>query len=536
MTSGVVGTKNFCDNLPPLFLRPECARMSTPLLYNVLFAWKCSSTHHKLALDALRHLQSPTANQWMNLFLSHIETYLDGAKAPDNKFKDFKNHVLHVHENYWGGAVTSTQKWYELTKTALAAKKWAEVVYNAGVLSHYYSDPWQPFHTGQSEQEGIVHRAAEWSIACAYQELQAILEEGDGYPTVTIPDSEDWLGDMVRHAANTAHEHYQASIDHYDLKKGTKDPPAGLDDELRRRIAPLLGSAVVGFARILDRAIAETGAQPPKTNITLLGVMAKLTVPIFFVTKKMKDAKEKATVLAMYNEFQQTGKVLATLPEDDDAIRALHAEEVSKIPLEQLDAEIPPPPGQKHVSKTPTPAKSLVASPPSVEPSVKLLSQPTAKEALEEPPRPLNTNQKFYLDRTAPVEKAPSIGPKTASQLERIGVKTVAHLLDQPADAIAARLKQKHLDATTIRAWQQQARLVCEVPRLRGHDAQLLVACSIGSREELAVSNLTDLYRAVDAFAQSPSGQRILRDSAAPDLNEVQEWITAAQSVSAAAA
>ncbi len=527
--------------------------MSTPLLYNVIFAWKCSSTHHKLAMDALRHLESPAADQWMNLFLAHIETYLDGAKAPDNKFKDFKNHVLHVKDNYWGGAVAATQKWYEHTKSALAVRNWAEAVYSAGVLSHYYSDPWQPFHTGQTEQEGIVHRAAEWSIACAYQELQALLEANDsGYPDVPMPTGSDWLGDMVRHAARTSNVHYQASIDHYDLKKGTKDPPTGLDDDLRRRIAPLLGSAVVGFAKILDRAIAETGVTPPNTNVTLLGVMAQLTVPIFFITKKMKDSKEKAVVLAMYNEFQKTGKVLNTLPEDDKIIRALHAEEVSKIPLAKLDAEIPPAPGQAHVSASPMPA--AVAQPKPIataEPTVKVLT-PTASppvrnveapaKAAVTPPTVIektvakDAGLRFYLDASQPVEKAPSIGPKSASQLERIGVKTVGDLLDQPAATIAAKLNQKHMDTTIVRGWQQQARLVCEVPKLRGHDAQLLVACSVGTRRDLAEAHAGDLHRAVEAFAQSPSGLRILRDSAAPDLKEVQEWIAAAKSIPTSAA
>lgn len=528
--------------------------MSTPLLYNVIFAWKCSSTHHNLAMDALRHLKSPSADQWMNLFLAHIETYLDGAKAPDNKFKDFKNHVLHVKDNYWGGAVAATQKWYEHTKSALAVRNWAEAVYSAGVLSHYYSDPWQPFHTGQTEQEGIVHRAAEWSIACAYQELQALLEaSGTGYPDVSMPTGSDWLGDMVRHAAKTSNVHYQASIDHYDLKKGTKNPPTGLDDDLRRRIAPLLGSAVVGFAKILDRAIAETGVTPPKTNVTLLGVMAQLTVPIFFITKKMKDSKEKAVVLAMYNEFQQTGKVLNTLPEDDKIIRALHAEEVSKIPLAQLDAEIPPPPGQAHVSSAPIPAAVVAPKPIAIaEPTVKVLTPATSTSVhnIAANPKPTVTPSpavaektavqepalRYYLDTSQPVEKAPSIGPKMASQLERIGVKTVGNLLDQPAEKIAAKLNQKHMDATLIRGWQQQARLVCEVPRLRGHDAQMLVACSIGHRGDLASANAEDLHRAVDAFATSPSGQRILRDSAAPDLKEVLEWIAAAKSVTTSAA
>ncbi len=529
--------------------------MTQPLLFNVLFAWKCSSTHHKLAMDALRQLRAPQAETWRNMFLGHIETYLDGAKAPDNKFKDFKNHVLHVHEGEWGGAIKATEQWYEKTRTALAAKQWAEAVYNAGVLSHYYSDPWQPFHTGQTEQEGIVHRAAEWSIACAYNELQELLEtELGGYPEVPMPTGNDWLAEMVRYGAHTSNPHYQFSIDHYDLKSGTKNPPTGLDAELKRRIAKLIGGAVSGFARILDRLIAEADVTPPHTNVTLLGVMAQLTVPIFFVTKKMKNAKEKAAVLAMYNEFQQTGKVLKTLPEDDWEIRRMHAEEVSKTPLQQLDKEIPPPPGQAFippVAKQPPVAapKPTASSPPAVEqpvakskpaqpvaPSVPPETKPAVvKPAVAETPavtvKPQEPKSlRLYLDRKDPIEKAPSIGPKTAGQLENVGVKLVSDLLDRPAETIAAALKIRHFDATLIKGWQHQAQLMCTVPGLRGYEAQLLVACSITSRSDLAAAQPPDLTRTVAAFAQTPSGQRVLRDSAIPDEAEVTSWITAAQS------
>lgn len=531
--------------------------MSQPLLFNVLFAWKCSSTHHKLAMDALRHLRNPQAETWRNLFLGNIETYLDGAKAPDNTFKDFKNHVLHVHDGEWGGAIKAAQLWYERTRSALVAKQWAEAVYNAGVLSHYYSDPWQPFHTGQTEQEGIVHRAAEWSIACAYNELQELLEtELGGYPEVPMPTGDDWLAAMVRHGAHTSNPHYQFSIDHYDLKSGTKNPPTGLDAALKRCIARLIGGAVSGYARILDRVIAEAGVTPPATNITLLGVMAQLTVPIFFITKKMKDAKEKATVLAMFQEFQQTGKVLKTLPEDDRLIRQMHAEEVSKIPLEQLDKEIPPPPGQAFVppQAAPAPVAPRPKTPPVVQQPVSppVTQKPAAPPVAAEPKPPVTKpviteapvkpavpakpaepkTLRLYLDRKDPIEKAPSIGPKTAGQLENVGVKLVADLLDRPAETIAAALKIRHFDATLIRGWQHQAQLMCTVPGLRGYEAQLLVACSITSRSDLVAAHAPDLTRTVAAFAQTPSGQRVLRDSAIPDEAEITEWITAAQSAS----
>ena len=43
----------------------------------IIFRSECTSTHHKLAIDALRHLQSSDAVAWRNLFLRSFDTYLD---------------------------------------------------------------------------------------------------------------------------------------------------------------------------------------------------------------------------------------------------------------------------------------------------------------------------------------------------------------------------------------------------------------------------------------------------------------------------
>ena len=57
-----------------------------------------------LAVDALRHLRGADAERWSDLFLHHYGEYLAGSEAPDERFKDFRNHVLHVAEGQWGGA------------------------------------------------------------------------------------------------------------------------------------------------------------------------------------------------------------------------------------------------------------------------------------------------------------------------------------------------------------------------------------------------------------------------------------------------
>ena len=528
-------------------------------LFNVLFAWKCSSTHHKLALNALNHIRGDAADNWRNLCLANVETYLDGSKAPDNKFKDFTNHVLHVRDNHWGGAVKATQKWYAATVEALRAKKWSDAIYNAGVLSHYYTDPIQPFHTGQCEAEGIVHRAAEWSIACAYRELTDILEADlDGWPDVTVPAGDDWLAKMVVAGADLANPHYEVCIDHYDMKKGVKDPPTGLDQEMKDRIARLIGHAVVGYARIMERAFAESEAAPPATNITLLGVMAKLTIPIFWVTKKLKDAKERAIVEATFKEYEATGKVIDTLTDDDYMTRKAHCEEVLKKPLEELDEEDPKSIGTAHgigAPARPRPVKSKpaskqndasrVSSPPAPreeQPSVQrtpktdsvsaphpaLVSQSeTATLPTPSAPVPRIEEQadRFYLDVDMPVEKAPSIGAKTAALLEDHGVRTVGNLLSTDPDKLADSLDDRHIDAYTILTWQMQADLCCDVPNLRGHGAQFLTACGISHRGELASADPASLLKKVDSFVATPAGERILRGNERPDLAEVTDWI-----------
>ena len=129
------------------------------LLYSIISAAHASGTHHKLALDALRWLDSPAADLWQKLFLKHADLYLEGSKAPDQEFKDFKNHVLHPRDDYWGGAAEKVVSWYQHLVEALAQGDWQTAIYCAGVLSHYYTDPLHPFHTAQTEAENSIHRA-----------------------------------------------------------------------------------------------------------------------------------------------------------------------------------------------------------------------------------------------------------------------------------------------------------------------------------------------------------------------------------------
>ena len=307
-------------------------------LFRIVYAAHANGTHHKLALDALNHLQRRDAEAWRRVFLKHVDLYLEGSKAPDNSFKDFKNHVLHVGDEYWGGAPEKVEAWYGHTVTALRAEKWGDAAYAAGVLSHYYTDPVHPFHTGQTEAENSMHRACEWSINRSYDSLRKLGEQLYGSLTVPVPDGAHWQREMTCNAAEFSHRYYEKLIAHYDLKRGVVKPEEGLDEIARKIIAELLMYAATGYARLLDRAIAEAGVEAPNINLTLDTFLATLKMPAKWIEKKLSNDADKKLVQAMYDELKATGKVEQNLPEDDKIIRDLHAREVLAPKLAARDA------------------------------------------------------------------------------------------------------------------------------------------------------------------------------------------------------
>lgn len=136
---------------------------------------------------------------------------------------------------------------------------------------------------------------------------------------------------------------------------------------------------------------------------------------------------------------------------------------------------------------------------------------------------------RFFLSTSSEVAESPSIGPKTASRLKKVGVYTVRDLIDCDPEAIAERLDQRRIKSEHIEAWQRQAELVCRIPELRGHDAQLLVGCDVTDVDEIAAMNPRDLFALVKPFSETKEGVRILRNGKQPTLEEVTDWITWAQ-------
>ena len=138
---------------------------------------------------------------------------------------------------------------------------------------------------------------------------------------------------------------------------------------------------------------------------------------------------------------------------------------------------------------------------------------------------------RFYLNMSDDIEAAPSIGPKAAEKFYAIGIHTVSDFVNSDATDMAAQLENRRMSAKTLTIWQKQSRLMCAVPNLRGHDVQILVACDICEANELANMDPHALLDIVLPFVKTKEGVRILRNGKKPDLEEVTEWIDAANNV-----
>ena len=551
------------------------------LLERVIRGHRCRSTHHYIAMDALSLIASEEADKWKDLFLVHHEHLLEGAKAPDSKFKDFRNHVLHVSEGEWGGAPGKAMEWFATAVDHLRRKQWSKAAYAFGVLSHYYADPIQPFHTGQTEEEGTMHRAVEWSIAKSRDKIDARIETL-GYPDVPVPDGAGFIADMVRNGARLSHPHYQTFIDHYDLDVGVKDPPAGLDETMFDAIVELVAYATAGFGAILSRGIAEAAVSPPKTNLTLQGYIETLDIPLRWVTAKLSDAADKRTVTRMYKEYQKTGKVIRTLPDDDKEIRKLHAKQVLRVPLKELNKQEIGPIGSKNkaveerlltaliedeaeiaaeatVIEEDAVEEAVVEAAPTDEtlhpaeaeaplaeeaPPPKKKAPPKAEEVLFEPepeaavPAPLADDlgeesgdiaRRSRITRESPVVEAPSIGKKTAKRLSRAGITTVGDLLDCDTEETVFLVDVAYIDVDTLNDWKDQTIMMMEVPGLRVHDAQILVGAGIRNRKELAEAPARTLFMLASEFLQTPQGDRVIGDDDYLAEEEVEQWIDMAK-------
>ena len=472
---------------------------------SILRAAQCRSTHHYFAVDALDLIRTPNGHRLATVLLKYHDEYLIGAKAPDKSFKDFRNHVLHVGDNNWGGAPALCEKWYSTAVEHLDRNEWKQAAYACGVLSHYFTDPLMPLHTGQSDKEGVVHRPLEWSVCKSYDAIMDLVSEQQVTPDFELTQASDWLSSAVLSGASFAHQFYDRLIDEYDLNAGCRRPTEGLNEDSRAILAQLFSMATNGWARILERLADETQTRIPEMSLGLASLLASLDMPVAWIVRKISDVGEQRAVKRLFAEYQATGKITKHLPA-----------EVASVAAERR--------------------RDLEAQEPS--PRVKVIP-PAAKPYTPRVGRTASSKDNLQADISASVSRAsklvdaPSIGPKTASRFQKIFIHTIGEFLDADPDKMCLDLDARWITAPLLREWQCQASLVCGVPALCGYKSQLLVGVGCRSVDALVQSNAAKLSQQIRAFTHTPDGQRILRSSRVPAADDVQEWIDSAREFSA---
>ena len=210
-----------------------------------------------------------------------------------------------------------------------------------------------------------------------------------------------------------------------------------------------------------------------------------------------------------------------------------------------LDAELPdaaPAPVAIKEKPLALPPRGTFATPrvePEIEPSrtetvVPQAVAPAPVTQIADTLRQKATPRRAYLSDTAPLEDAPSIGPKMAERFASLGIHSVADFLGHDPHDMAELLDDNRIDAEVMTDWQDQAQLVIDVPGLRGGGAQLLVGAGYRTRDAIADADPVDLSADVLTFATSSDGKRILRDGNPPDLEKIKEWVTVAREALAA--
>ena len=136
------------------------------------------------------------------------------------------------------------------------------------------------------------------------------------------------------------------------------------------------------------------------------------------------------------------------------------------------------------------------------------------------------SEQRIRLSLDSPVVDAPSIGPKTASRLEKVDIYTIGDLLNADVHETAVALNVRYIKADTLSDWQDQTRLMVDAPGLRVLDSQILVGAGIRNVEDLARASAKSVLNAATSFLDTPQGARVLWGGENNvDRQEVESWI-----------
>ncbi|KAA5542758.1 hypothetical protein FYK55_14660 [Roseiconus nitratireducens] len=486
----------------------------TSTLHRIVRRTRCVQTHQRFAIDALPLVATAGGTRLASWLLVHHAQYLRGAIDPDIRFRDYHNHVIHVREGCWGAAPRVARHWYFRLQQHLRSQNFAQAAYSAGVLSHYFTDVFQPLHTACSERENLVHGPLEWSIEQAYDQILGCWQTDPSRMVMPTIHQTDWLTGMMLHGAKRAGQHFDLLSERYRLLRVFENPTAGLDPVSLRVLAELFGLAISGWARILERAAgdAEANLRRPLPScghrITLAGTIAGC--PIHLLKNRVAYWRRRRLIRAVTDEYLRTGHLDRCLPAEVDIKRRVIAvyrdEQQRKAKLRQdanarriLDASI----GPQHLGQHDTVASS------------------------ERPAAPARRTE-GGLSKKDSIRCLSSLGPAIARRLETIGVNTIGDFLQCPSRKLADHLATGWIDKRWLRQRQMEANLRCEISGLSCSEAAWLAEIEIADTLQLADADAFDLDHRIRQRLANPD-QPWLRQVAPPSPDRLESLIAIAR-------
>ena len=498
-----------------------------PLL-SILRATHCRSTHHYFAVDALPLVQTSAGKRLVSQLLRHHDRYLAGAQDPDVRFCDFQNHVIHVTDGYWGGAPRVAHKWYDRMQRYLREERFDDAAHAAGVLCHYFTDPLQPLHTQNCDRERILHRPIEWSINRSYKSIYRDWKQDHHRVVFQLSDGPGWLGEAILHGARFANRKYEQLLAEYDLIGALDQPRAGLNAHLRASLSEVIGLAVTGWARVLERAGADAEAtrrRPlPTAPLPLATLVATGFIPLQLWRRRLTRKREQRDVELLVQEFTETGTLQTHLPVEVDivhrVIKIYHEEQrwneererrlASRATVIQVDSVDV---SQEETVDVTQPLSSVAESNPADDDAVILPFDPSLAK----------TNDDDSLRQTR------AIGANSANRLIELGITTVGQLIAADPQDVAARLQTYWITSETISRWQAQVKLSYQLVDLEPREVQLLAGAGFATAMEIAAADPDQLHGEVSAFASTPDGRRCISGTSMPRRIEVNRWIAMAR-------
>lgn len=298
-------------------------------LHSIIRRVHCIGTHQKFAIDAIPMIQTESGKRLAAWLLRYYRSYLRGAIDPDQRFRDYHNHLLDVRDGYWGGAPRVAHQWYSRLQKYLRAERFSDAAHAAGVLSHYVTDVIQPLHTISNDREALIHRPLEWSIDQSYDRIYQRYCDEQLKIRIQLSNRPEWLGSMMMHAAQLANQRSEQLVRHYRFQAGVDDPCKGLDDPSVGCLAELFGLAITAVSEVLTRAAAETEAYtgyPIPACERRWGIVGPtLTSPLALCSKILRHRSETSSIRALSQEYFRTGELSKCLPAEVDIKRRVIA-------------------------------------------------------------------------------------------------------------------------------------------------------------------------------------------------------------------